>query len=189
MPHDLQEEWAGMSADAAFISPEQAQRKLDTFERKIARRNWIEYTAGAITGPFFAFYAWTSFTDGEVRLGLGWIAMLAGIILCLINLHRYGSNAPNDPAQSVLSNLRSQMQRQRDALASIARWYVGPLLPGLVWVMIARTSQSDSNGDASIAIPVAIILFTSAILAGILFINRRAARKLSREIDMLDELA
>jgi hypothetical protein len=78
---------------------------------------------------------------------------------------------------------RSELERQRDFISHIWRWYLGPLIPGMVVLTVASAlANSSSHGLVRLAISDAIMAF-SVILVWRL--NVRAARCLQRSIDEL----
>ena len=108
-------------------------------------------------------------------------------------LHRHASaDAPPeaDAARPLIEHQRPQFVRQRDALASVALWYLLPFAPGMGLMVFAPAVERGTRGlldmgmGGVIAVAVMVIIST-----GIWWLNRRGARQLQKAIDDLDALA
>ncbi len=191
MTDSLLDRWAAEGADAHFTGPHELAHKRTEFERRIRRRNLIEYAAGGFVVPVFAWLAWQAARAGEMILTLGWLLGIAGMAVVLTSLYHRASNLPHRPETDCRSHLRSQLEHQRQALASVPRWYLAPLVPGVALVLVGSMLPIALNlgwgvALAGIAVPTAIVV---AIFTGIAWLNRRAARFLENEIAELDALA
>ena len=183
--------WAAESADARFTERDALERKRTEFERRVRRRNLAEYLSGGLVIPVFAWFAWLTAQGGETILTLGWLFATAGMVVVLAALYRRAGNLPRQPETDCRSHLRTQLEHQRRALASVPRWYLAPLTPGIALVLVGSMfplAREAGWGIAlgGVAIPAAVV---AAIFAGIAWLNRRAARALEREIAALDALA
>jgi hypothetical protein len=78
---------------------------------------------------------------------------------------------------------RRELVRQRDMLRSVWRWYIAPIVPGLA-VFSAGTLPQHSPWWMFLL----LALFFLAIFGGIVWLNRRAADRLDRQIAELDNL-
>lgn len=89
----------------------------------------------------------------------------------------------------VLAYHRAQLVRQRDALASVRLWYLAPLVPGTLLMMLAPAIEVGPRlllrlgWDEALALMFPIVIF---ILIDCM--NRRAAGKLQDIIDDLDRI-
>jgi uncharacterized membrane protein (DUF485 family) len=190
MTDPLFDRWTAEGADARFTQADELVRKRTEFERRIRRRNLIEYAAGGFMVPVFAWLAWNTARAGEMVVTLGWLLSIAGMAVVLTSLYHRASNLPHRPEVDCRSHLRSQLEHQRQALASVPRWYLAPLVPGVALVLVGSTLPMARDlgwgvALAGIAVPAAIV---GAIFAGIAWLNRRAARLLEIEIADLDAL-
>lgn len=149
-------------------------------QHTVGRRNRRETVAAALVAVVFLGYAWF-FPYWLTKLGA--LLNVAGVGVMLWQLRRRASAQPPPEAlaASLLQFHRAELARQRDALRSAWRWYVAPLVPGLVLFLCGRQIE---NGQWRPGVFVA----TVAVLAAIVWINRRAANRLQREIDDLDTL-
>ena len=179
--------WQNQPTEGVRMSIAEVQAKASAFHSKIWWRNIREYAAAAFVVLFFG-YRMLGVTDLLVRAGMALI--IAGTCYLTWQLHLRGSSRQL-PKEAGLSSFiefqRRELIRQRDMLTSLWSWYLGPLLPGLV-LMIVAIGRADPGHLQH------IWLVTEAYLAAILLVflaidrlNKRAARRLQRQIDELDE--
>jgi hypothetical protein len=136
---------------------------------------------------FFGFEFWRA---GDLLVRIGFALLIAGICLLVWQLHVGGSWSPlpGDPGlSSYVEYKRRELERQRDALKSVWRWYLGPLLPGFAVLLAAfcRANPGHLQHPAFMVVPEAI--FFAAVSFGIAKLNGNAARKMQEEIDELEE--
>lgn len=184
----LKQAWQAAPAAEPLPSIANLERRATRFERTIRLRNAIEYVAAALVVTLFgAFAIWMPLPVPTMRVGAALIA-IGGIVVAW-QLHRRASLALPDMGLPVLLRHRTELVRQRDALASVWLWYLLPLVPGLVlmllgpaidggWDLLLRLRFADA---AALALPPAFFVW-------VWWINRRAAAKLTRMIDELDAL-
>jgi hypothetical protein len=87
-----------------------------------------------------------------------------------------------------LAFYRRQLERQRDLVASVSRWYLAPFVPGFLLCIVSNTIERPGPAGRGVLpwIAAAIALSVGALVfLGIAKLNRMAARKLQREIDTL----
>ncbi|USA40589.1 hypothetical protein [Pelagerythrobacter marinus] len=191
MTRTLFDQWAAEGASARFTPGDALADRRTRFERRVRRRNLTEYAAGALVIPVFAWTAWLTARAGEIVLAAGWLAGIVGMVVVLCGLYYRAGNLPHRPEVDCRSHLRAQLVHQRDALASVPRWYLAPLVPGLALVTVGSVlpiARAEGWIVASLAAagPLALI---AGVFAGIAWLNRRAARELAREIEALDSAA
>jgi hypothetical protein len=182
-PRDL---WASQPVTPVRIAPEVLERRARSFERRVGRRNAIEYVAG---GAGILLFGAMGVRAPDTLFRIACAAIVLGVIMVLWGLHRRGAARSLDAsAAPVRDHYRAELVRQRDALASVWRWYLAPLVPGLalffaaIWRGVAVTTGTPA-ASAAILPPVLIAV---AILAGIHWLNRIAARRLTAAIAALD---
>ena len=81
---------------------------------------------------------------------------------------------------------RRELERQRDLLRDIWRWYLGPFIPGLV-VFVWGSVRHVKGGQWVKAVPFGVLCVVFFWFVGRL--NRRAADKLQRQIEELRGLS
>jgi hypothetical protein len=170
------------------MSAEQIRQRAVKFEKKIYWRNAREYLAAFVLVVFFAFELWRG---PDPLTATGFALIIAGVLYLVWQLHRRGS-ARTPPANLGLTSgvefFRRELERQRDLVKSVWRWYLGPVAPGLIVVMVgaARVNPGHSRHFGWVA--AASDLFVAFVFVFIWRLNERAARKLQRQIDELGAL-
>ena len=181
--------WTDSHATARFSDPDTIRRRTTMFERTIRRRNAIEYGAGIIVIAAFGWTGFAALSEGRVFPALAVLAIIAGVLVTLWNLHRRAGLLPPAPEEDCRTHLLAQLQRQQNALASVPRWYLAPLVPGLVLFALA-TGASIAPALGWLA--AAMLAFVSLGVAGAVFaliarLNRNAARRIAAQIAALED--
>ncbi len=189
MPPDSDDEvkrlWRAQSVPTNEFSIEELQRTAKRFRRQIVRRNAMEFAACAVLVLVFMLYL-IKVPFPLMRAGSA--LMIAGILVVAWQLRARASTRPIPAdlgAQSWLDYHRAQLVRQRDALRSVATWYIGPLIPGCVLFRLGVEIEPVAEGAFARG-PIANLLIAAVAIAVVL-INRYAARKLQQRIDRLEQ--
>ena len=183
MTDPLQSLWAAQDADAQPPSADALRRRARRLHRRVWLRDSLEYAAAAVVVAVFAWYAQRS-PNGVYTAGC--VAIIAGALTVAAGLWR--RRARRTPgAEATADHLRSELVRQRDLLASVPRWYLAPMVPGLLLfnagVWLARVSQSPARANLGAAVALALL---AGATAGIWWLNKAAARRLDADIISLD---
>ena len=179
--------WQSQPTEPPKIFPEDLQRKMHKFERRIFWRNIREYAAGAFVVAAFGFYEW-KFPAPLMRIGSGLI--IIATLYIMLQLHRRASfrPAPADLGLSTCLNFhRQSLERQRDALRSIWSWYLLPLVPGLAVFMLGAavrqwTAHPAHRGHLVLSFSIQVGV-DAVVFFGIWKLNQHGARKLQTQID------
>ncbi|MGO9009918.1 MAG: hypothetical protein ACLQPN_07430 [Bryobacteraceae bacterium] len=186
--NELGEAWRNQPGENITMSLEEIRRRAGKFQRRVWWRNAREYVAVAIVVLIFGFYLkW--YPNPVARAGS--VMIIAGALYVAYELHRRASSEAmpeGSEFEPCLGFHRRALERQRDALANVWSWYLGPIIPGLA-VFLAGTG---------VAAPIPLfygVLVTAvrAAVVGVIFwlvakLNHRAARKLQAQIDELKAL-
>jgi hypothetical protein len=188
----LQSLWQSMPTESIVVSAEQMRARSLKFERRIRRRNMIEYVAAAVVVAAFSWYA----TWPEPATPLWPVANLMIVAAALYvgwKLHRHGAARKADPEASVAGLIafhRAELARQRDGLVTVWRWYLLPFVPGVVlWFTAMGIGASQHGGPAAAVMPLVLgasVLMFILVFAGVFALNLLAAAHLQRQIDDLD---
>lgn len=159
----------------------EVHEKATTFQRRVRVRNWIEYVAAVFVVSSFGRYA---FTMPDLLGRLGAALVVAGVLVIVWQLHRRGSARPVPDASAGSAALhRAELVRQREALKSVPLWYLAPMTPGLVLMLLAKPlSGQTSWGEASIAFAIC-----GAVFGFVWWLNGQGARRIQAAIDELDK--
>jgi hypothetical protein len=183
---DPQTLWQSQATEYDPMTLADIHQKSRAFERKIRRRNHVEYLASALVVVGFGAVA----ADSESwMIQLGAVLTIFAALFVAWQLHRRGSaRRVPDIGQDLVAFHREELVRQRDALRSIGRWYLAPFVPGAAMVMLGRWFQAHVEGR-SVALDHLIIALASVIVALVFLavwqLNRRGADRLQRRIDEL----
>jgi hypothetical protein len=151
--------------------------------KKMSWRRWAETISGAISMALLTALAAHLRAAPLVQIACAMLVIGEGIVIA--NLWRRGrpGEAPLDGSTaSHLAQLRADLAKERDLLASVARWYLAPTLPGLVFFPIAAALEIGVSAVVVGAWTIASLVIVEAI---IVLVQRRAARRLTQEIDAL----
>jgi hypothetical protein len=163
-------------------STDEIRTKSDAFARRIARRNLREYVASALVVVAFSRMLVRSH-DVLERVGAALILVATAYIV--LRIRRDGRAAPAPVTATTtaehLAHLRRELARQRDLLRDVALWYIGPFVPGFA-LFVAASAQRGGPVTAL----VTLVGFT-VVVAGVVWLNRRGARKLDVAIGALDD--
>lgn len=182
--------WANQPKESFTMSIADIRARSMKLQSTVQRRNLLEYVVGGVL--IVVFGAAAIFVPTTLaKLGCGLTA--AGVAYVMWQLHALASAAAGDEmaaTQNWVQFYRRELVRQRDALAGIWRWYLGPLVPGMVvfWLSVgARATASDPVWPW--VITAAGLAFCAFVFGGIAALNQRAAAQLQAEIDTLDQAA
>ena len=183
LPDDIRNVWQNQSVDNAAMPLEEIRRRAQKFQSKIAWRNRREYLGAAIVVITFGYYIY-KFPYPMIRAGSALI--IAGTLYVIYQLHRRASPQTLPSELALVGSVefyRRQLVRQRDALQSVWKWYLSPLIPGLLvftaGIPWGRPDPHRRSGAFYFA-------FIAIVFLGIWWLNRRAAARLDRQIAELD---
>lgn len=186
MTDRLQALWTTEGRDAQPLTPEAARIRVQTLDRRARLLDMVEYVAAAAVVVIFAIY-WANAANDVIASGcalviLGTVAVVAGL------WKRRSLPAPNTLIDPQADHLRKQLVRRRDALASVASWYLAPSVPGLaVFAAGHWVDQAAWVGTASATIITLASLTVIALCFAVIWcLNRRAAAEYDKEIEALN---
>lgn len=182
----LQSAWTTQKQEPFVMSLTDIHARAERFQTRIRWRNMIEYGAGIIVVFAFGGIALTT-PDWGIRAGAALIIL--GVFYISWKLATVAGAARKDDAVSWADFHHSELLRQHEALTTVWRWYLAPLLPGML-VFILATALSPAEGDipllARAVIALAAFAWVAAVFFGIAYLNKKAAAKLRADIEALD---
>jgi hypothetical protein len=141
----VKELWLSQPVEGIKMSAEEIRNRATKFEKKVMWRNVREYVAGAIAAALFASFLIQSH---DVFFRAACALMIAGLAYMAYQLHRRASvrRMPADlGAENSLQFHRSELERQLDFIRHIWRWYLAPLVPGMVTFSVASLGAHPNN--------------------------------------------
>lgn len=189
-PRDVKTLWRDQTTEDHPVTLDNIRKKADVFETQIRRRNLREIVAAVVVLLVFGFYAW-ALPGWMIKTGS--LLVMVGTFCIVWQLRRRASAAslPESSGMALLDFHRRELLRQRDAARSVARWYIAPLIPGIVMMTLGRYFQFHAPGrtlawDHQIVILCSVIVALTFAIVWLL--NAWAAERLQRRIDELDKL-
>ena len=187
-PDRLRSLWQSGVEPQGLPSAEDVRRRARAFERRLRWRNLQEYVAAALVAGVFTYVAFVA--EGTILLRLGCALCVGGIVYVAVHLYRHGSPQAEDPAVATTDYAacyRRELERQRDLLRGVWRWYLGPLVPGMVLFMTSVPLEAPIGPRRW---PLWIAAIAGAGFAGLVFLavarlNQVAVRRIEREIETL----
>ena len=181
--------WQQQPSEALRPSIDDLRRQATKFERQIAWRNAREYAAATVAAACYAVIFWRA-SDTLVRIGATLI--VAGLLYAVWQLNARGASRrqPAELGQATgVEFLKRDLARQRDLLRGVWRWYLGPLVPGLV-VLFVAAARANPGGASQAMWPIGAAAAIVALVFLLIWrLNVRAAKGLEARIDELDEAA
>lgn len=185
---DAIEAWLSQKVEPIVMSIAEIQQQSRKFEGRIRLRNLTETVAGVIVLVVFGYYLFR-FPTPMQRAGS--LLTIAGTLFVMYRVN--GMAAPGKaPADGEFENCvafhRRELERQRDLLLAIWRWYLGPLVPGVLLFSVAVIAPKVRHpADWWRAAPFLLIMVAWFWVVGVR--NRKAAAKLQKKIDELGRVA
>ncbi len=184
---DLKQLWKSQPAETAAVSTNELRARALAFQRRIARRNLLEYAAGVVVIAGYCVHFWL---HPSLLIRTGCVLVILGVGVVLHQLHRRAGSRTPPPENLGMSSLafhRAELVRQRDALRDSWLWYVAPFVPGMAVLMWGVQTNLARPQAAWRGLVTALALVALAV--GVVWLNRRAAKKLQVEINALDRQA
>lgn len=186
---DVRNVWQKQKTEGVHMSVEEIRLRAGKYNHKISWRNAREYAAALVVTLFFAF-SFARTADPLMRAGFA--IEIAGISYVCWHLYTRGSwrRLPEDlGAASSLQFHRCELERQRDLLRGVWRWYLGPMIPGLVVLMVAmaRTNPGHMKHFGWFVAVYDTLVILIFVFIG--WLNKRAARGLQKKIDELSNMS
>jgi hypothetical protein len=183
----LQTLWTQQTQETFSMSLADIHAHSRRFRSRIRIRNLTEYAAAALV---VAVFGWMAFLIPDLVVKAGCILTALGAVYVAYALHEKAGTFGGRPegAEPLLDYHRAELLRQRQALATVPRWYLAPFVPGIL-IFIGGVSFAPDTGLPLLArlsqfgISLAIV---SAVFAGVAWLNVRAVKQLDAEIAAID---
>jgi predicted NBD/HSP70 family sugar kinase len=186
---NLKSLWLSQDQKPFAMSVSEIHARAERFQGRIRTRNVIEYGAAAFSIVAFGVFA-IILPDPIIRIGVALI--VAGLIYVCWKLSRLGRAArDNDRARaaSIAAFHQSELVRQRAALASVWRWYIAPLVPGLVVFVAGVTLAIPAPISEKLNLFGTTLGFAALVFAAVIWLNGQAVKRIDAELAALREVA
>lgn len=180
----LQSLWTKQQQEPFVMSLTDIHARAERFQTRVRWRNWMEYAASAVV--VFAFGNIALITpDWGIRVSA--VLIILGVCYVSWKLATFAGATRKDAAVSWADFHRAELVRQHQALSTVWRWYLAPLMPGmLVFILATVFRPEDVPLLARIVIGVLAAGFVAAVFAGIAHLNKVGAERLRADIEALD---
>ena len=181
--------WTNQSRDAKFAEPKSSSRRMTKLERQVLIRNLIEYCAGALVLVLFGAATIMAVMASQFIMAVCFASTVVGVIYVIGTLYRQGRVETRQPENSCIDHLRGQLTRQRDLLRSVPKWYLAPLVPGVVGLYLTIIWEVAQVRGWAVAVEGLWLEFGGTLVFFVFvgWLNLRAARGLDREIQALPQ--
>jgi hypothetical protein len=183
LPDDVRNVWQNQPLENTTMPLAEIHRKARQFEKRIRHRNLREYLGGVIGIAAFTFYLF-KFPNPLMRAGS--ILTIAGVVYVLARLYKQASPGTLPADLTLAASVefhRRELARQRDLLRSVWRWYIAPIVPGLV-VFSAGASPHPGLGPRFYG----MLVLYFVVFGFIIWLNYRGSLRLDRQIAELNNL-
>jgi Flp pilus assembly protein TadB len=172
------------------VTLDDIRQRATKFQRRVRNRNLREYVAAAVVVVWFGWYIWAL---PGLLVKIGSALCIAGVLFIVWQLHRRAASQvlPREVGSTgYLDFHRKALARQRDALRTVWRWYLAPLVPGMA-VMLAGVYFNAPPAMRAVVLhsilawylPCAVLVF-----GAIWWLNMWGAKRLQKRIDEIDRL-
>jgi len=181
-----QEIWQAQALDAPRISLAYLRHQMDSLRRRTQVRSGLKYAGDFCAVVFLVVVGWSFFaprplTSFSVAL---WALGVFGVNFQRHRRMAMSATPEQMGALDALQFYRQQLVRQRDARRGNWRWWLPPIIPGMVSLPVALALESSKSW---MDIGGLVVWFVFGVSMGIV-LNERAARSIQDEIDALDSM-
>lgn len=181
--------WTHQPTEPFTMSLAEIHTRATRFQSKVRGRNITEYAAALLV---IGVFCWIGFLIPEPVVKAGAALIVTGALYVCWKLHTLaGASAKSelDAAASVADFHRTELVRQRTALATVWKWYLAPFVPGMLVFIgaVAFTPELTMPLTARLALFASTAAPIAAVFGLIGWLNARAVTALDREIAALDE--
>jgi hypothetical protein len=187
-PESLQQAWQRQALDAPRINLTYLRHRTESLQRRTRVRNALEYVGG-IAGVAWCIWAGWGFISPRPLMSIGIALWALAVFYLMFQWHRRaGLQVPAEQLGTLdaLQFYRQQLVRQRDARRGNWRWWLPPLAPCLIVLLVAFIVEVQPTPWKPILCLVA--LWSVLLILGVLSYER-VGRRFQQEIDALDSMS
>jgi len=191
---ELRELWQEQKLEGENMGIEEIHNRARRFERENRAQNLVEYLASVVVIANFALVFFNG-PNHWVRAGAGLIVAATVFVVFVLYTRGSAQSLPESLGHAAsLSFCRSSLERRRDLLLNVWKWYLFPFVPGFLLLIVGDAARDGVSpkftGTGIEGWPVLKLLGICAVLAGLFWgvaaLNKRNARKIQAQIDALE---
>jgi hypothetical protein len=176
---DLRNIWQNQEVEEMKIPIAELRAKAVKFQRRVQWRNVLEQAAAVFV---IAALGTSFFMTTAIVPRISYVLIVAAACYAAWQLRVRGASKPvpsDMVGASCLEFHRRELEKQRDLLRNIWKWYLGPMVPGLALLVIWSIAAAP---PARRWFPIAYAAVAALCFWGIGRLNRRGAVRLDRQI-------
>jgi len=184
---DLRQAWQRQALDAPRISLAYLQHQLEELRHRTRVRGALKYVGDFCAVAFVLVACWR-FIELRPLTTVAMVLWALGALVVNVRRHRRMSVSPPAEQMGTLDALqfyRQQLVRQRDARRRSWRWWLPPIIPGMVMTAVALALETSRTAAGIAGVVVWFVFGVALGIAG----NERVARSIQGEIDALDSMS
>ena len=175
--------WQNQEVEEVKMSVDELRTRAAKFQSRIRWRNLREQAACLFAIVAFGAMC-VKIPQTVPRISCALIVLGAIYIAWHIQVWGAPKSLPADMGRAnCVVFYRNELERQRVLLSSIWKWYLGPLIPGMALFVIYGIAV-PAHGQRWFLVVYAVAVAAFFWLIG--WINRRAAKRLNKQITKLD---
>jgi len=154
------------------------QSKLDSFDRAVNRRDFLEIGTAIVIIPLFAYQVYNQ-PNYLAKFGATWIVVY--VVYVIYRLLDAKKNKPKEVSSYLeyLKQCKKYLERQKKLLDSVLYWYVLPCLMGCAIMMTGMLDLLNKSWYEIIRMMKVWIAVSSFTIIGVFVprLNKRAVKK------------
>jgi len=154
------------------------QSKLDSFDRAVNRRDFLEIGTAIVIIPLFAYQVYNQ-PNYLAKFGATWIVVY--VVYVIYRLLDAKKNKPKEMSSYLeyLKQCKKYLERQKKLLDSVLYWYVLPCLMGCAIMMTGMLDLLNTSWYEIIRMRKVWIAVSSFTIIGVFVprLNKRAVKK------------
>jgi hypothetical protein len=173
------EDWMTIATlDVGGFDPAEIARKAKSFDRVVRWRNFREYAASGLVVAVFGY--WATRASGTAE-SIALLLVALGALVAAIKIMRLGTpTRPRAelPAEAVLHDWRSELERQARLLEGVRLNYLAPFCPGFILLALAPLIDGTKPFIGGFVVAALMLALFGFVLWFVDRLNRRAAAQL-----------
>ena len=168
----------------------EVQNRLDTFNKGIKRRDWLEIGAGIVMIPVFAFQVYNQ-PSLLAKIGAFWIVIYILFVIYKLRKAKKFEPMPRGSYLEYLEKNKNYLEAQKQLLDSVLVWYILPGLTGFAIAMIGILDLFEKPLATILNTKMVWVAISAMIITGVsvYFLNKWVVRKEIRpRIEKVDHL-